>query len=315
MTFTQGVLIMAKFKTWLIFAGIISFFALVIFIMNLPIFSSKNIQMDKYSAADLAKTDFEKGYVRFIEIYREPPKVKGAETPPSGKWVILPEREMVKTVLDKYSKKVRIEPDYSKEEKAFKKEESDFSVNYNRAMLKLVLANDKTLPAMPPQAVKPPPPPQPVIIDSGDIPMEKVKANVLSKTDFDRGKIRFIETFKEDPKYPDAGKWVVPLEKDIGKDILEQYPDRIRIEKKADVDPKVFQKNEAGYASSYNKSMLKFINPEAAIFKTPAKQPAETAKPSQEKKSEEPIPAVQPVTTDKPEESKKPELPVEQTDK
>ena len=61
--------------------------------------------------------------------------------------------------------------------------------------------------------------------------------------------------------------------------------------------------------------MLKFINPEAAIFKTPAKQSAETAKPSQEKKPEEPIPAVQPVTTDKPEESKKPELPVEQIDK
>ncbi|MEI6422611.1 MAG: hypothetical protein WCP55_10355, partial [Lentisphaerota bacterium] len=60
---------MAKFKTWLVFAGIIIFFALVIFIMNLPIFSSKNIQMDKHSAADLAKTDFEKGYVRFIEIY------------------------------------------------------------------------------------------------------------------------------------------------------------------------------------------------------------------------------------------------------
>ena len=43
-------------------------------------------------------------------------------------------------------------------------------------------------------------------------------------------------------------------DKDIGKDLMEQYPDRIRIEKNADVDPKVFQKNEAGYASSYKRS-------------------------------------------------------------
>lgn len=307
---------MAKSKTWLIFVGVALLFAVLIYIMNLPVFSSKNIQIDKHVATDLAKADFDKGSIRFIEIYREEPKVKGANTPPKSRWIIPPEKEIVKPVLEKYFKKVRIEPDYSKEEKIFSKEESAFAIAYNRTMLKLILAKDKTLPATPPPqlaktvAAKPQPPP-PVIIDSGEIPIEKVKPAVLSKTDFDRGKIRFIETFKEDPKNPGNGNWIVPHEKDIGKEILEQYPDRIRIEKKTDADPKVFQKSEASYAASYNRAMLKFINPEAAIFKAPAKKTAETAKPSPEKKPEETTQQVPSAATDKPEEAKKTEMPAE----
>lgn len=308
---------MAKSKTWLIFVGVALLFAVLIYIMNLPVFSSKNIQIDKHVAADLAKADFDNGYIRFIEIYREEPKVKGTNTPPKRRWIIPPEKEIVKPVIEKYFKKVRIEPDYSKEEKIFIKEESAFAIAYNRTMLKLILANDKTLPATPPPqlaktvAAKPTPPP-PVIIDSGEIPMEKVKPAVLSKTDFDRGKVRFIEIFKEDPKNPGNGNWIVPHEKDIGKEILEQYPDRIRIEKKTDADPKVFQKSEASYAASYNRAMLKFINPEASIFKTPAKKPEETAKPSQEKKPEESASRSQPVTTEKAEEPKNPETQTEE---
>ena len=139
--------------------------------------------------------------------------------------------------------------------------------------------------------------------------MDKVKSAVLSKTDFDRGKIRFIETFKEDAKNPDNGKWVVPLEKDIGKEILEQYPDRIRIEKKTDVDPKAFQRSEASYANSYNRNMLKLIKPDAPIFTTPPKKPAEAAKPSQEKKPEEATQQVQPAPLNKPEETNTLEMP------
>lgn len=308
---------MAKYKKFLIFAAVVLIFAALIYIMNLPVFSSKKVQIDKHVATDLAKADFDKGSIRFIEIYREEPKVKGTNTPPKSRWIIPPEKEIVKPVLEKYFKKVRIEPDYSKEEKIFSKEESAFAAAYNRTMLKLILANDKTLPATPPPqpaktAAAKPPPPQPVIIDSGEIPIEKVKPAVLSKTDFDRGKVRFIEIFKEDPKNPGNGNWIVPLEKDIGKDILEQYPERIRIEKKTDVDPKIFQKSETSYATSYNKSMLKFINPEAAIFKAPAKKPAETVKPAQEKKPEEVTQQVPPVTTDKPEEAKKPEIQTEE---
>jgi hypothetical protein len=305
---------MAKLKTLLIFGGVVLFFAVVIYIMNLPIFSSKNITMDKYNAADLAKTDFDKGTVRFIEISREEPKEKGSNTPPSSKWVIPAEKEIGKAVLDKYCKKIRIEPDYSKEEKAFNKEEYNFAVAYNRTMLKLVLANDKTLIVNnPPQpvktAVEKPAPPPPMIIDDGNIPMEKVKPPVLAKTDFERSKVRFIDVFREDSKKPGTGTWVVPLEKDIGKDLLAQYPDRIRIEKNADVDPKVFQKNEAGYASSYNRSMLKFINPDAPIFKTLAKKPAETTKISPEKKPEELTSPAQSEPTEKPAEPNKPEMP------
>ncbi len=307
---------MAKFKTLLIFGGIVLLFAVIIYIMNLPIFSSKNITMDKYNAADLVKADFDNGFVRFIEICREEPKEKGSNTPPSSKWMIPGEREIGKAVLDKYSRKGRIEPDYTKEEKTFNKEESDFATTYNRAMLKLVLANDKTLIVNnPPQPVKTsvekPAPQPPMIIDDGNIPMEKVKPPALAKTDFERSKVRFIEVFREDSKKPGTGTWVVPLEKDIGKDLLEQYPDRIRIEKNADVDPKVFQKNEAGYASSYNRSMLKFIKPDASIFTKPAKKPAETVKTTQEKKPEETLPPVQPENTDKPEEPKKPDMPTD----
>ncbi|HCE45087.1 MAG TPA: hypothetical protein DET40_16220 [Lentisphaeria bacterium] len=315
---------MAKFKTWLIAAAIVLFLVVVTYIMNLPIFSGGSIPMDKYKAPDLAKTDFEKGTIRFIEVYKEDPKEKDApaDAPVTGRWEIPASKEIGKTALEKYHQRARIEPDYGKDDKTFKKEESGFANSYNRTMLGLVLAKDPAVnvknipppakdaapkkdakpaakPAAKPVAAKPPPPP-PVIIDSGDIPMDKVKGPDLAKTDIERGKIRFVEVYREDSKKPGSGKWEVFFAKEIGKELLEKYPDRIKVEKKPDVDPKKFQKDEGSFASSYNKAIFKFLNPEAPMFKPPppkpsdknkktdtAKKPAEPAKPPQEKKPEE----------------------------
>jgi hypothetical protein len=133
---------MAKFKSLFIVASIVLVLAAATLIMNLPIFSSGNIQMDKCNAPDLAKADFEKGMARFIEVCKEEPKTGGSS---SRKWVVPGEKQIGEKVLEKYCLRGHIEPDYGKAPKVFKKEESAFAASYNKKMLEFIQANDKTV--------------------------------------------------------------------------------------------------------------------------------------------------------------------------
>ncbi len=302
---------MAKLKVVGIVAGVIAVLALAIYVTNLPCFSNE-ISMKKAKAIDLAKADFEAGNVRFFEVYKEDTK-----EPANSKWEVPSSREIGKASIERYTCRIRVEKDRGVDEKTFKKDEMNYAVAYNKTMAGLVNERDKSLIAQNPpqkkddaaqkkdtkadskkkdtkQAAKPPPPPPPppVIIDSGDIPMAKVKPQDLAKTDIDRGKLRLIEVYKEDPKKPGSGKYEVPFAKEIGKELLEKYPERIRIEKPANADPKKFPKDEWSYASTYNKAIFKTLNPEAPMFKpAPPKQstkkPADQAKPADDKKKED----------------------------
>jgi len=292
--------------------------------------------MDKMKAPDLAKYDFDNGNPRFMEVFKE-----AAKEGESDKWEIPASKEIGKKILERFSQRAHVEPDFTKDQKVFKKDEANYATAYNKAMKALLVERDKTLldpdppkpkndaapkdngqkkdskavaaskpaakPAAKPPAEKPPPPP-PVIIDSGDIPMDKVKPYDLAKTDIERGKIRFVETYKEDSKKPGSGKWEAYFAKEIGKELLEKYPDRIRVEKKPDVDPKKFQKDEGSFASAYNKTVFKSLNPDAPMFKPPPPKQNDKKKEDASKK-----PAEQPKTAQdkKPEEVKQPEKPVE----
>ncbi|HBC88330.1 MAG TPA: hypothetical protein DCZ94_15365 [Lentisphaeria bacterium] len=313
---------MAKLKVIGIVAGVIGILVLATYIMNLPAFSNE-ISMKNVKAGELAKSDFDAGRIRFIEVYKEDTK-----EPANSKWEV---PSVGQKIVDKYGSKIRIEKDPDLDINTFRKNESSFANSYNKTMGGFVNEREKSLIAKnpPPQkvdasqkdapakkdakleakdnkkkdskpvAAKPPPPP-PVIIDTGDIPMDKVKAQDLAKTDIERGKIRFIEVYREDSKKPGSGKWEVYFAKEIGKELLEKYPERIKVEKKPDVDPKKFQKDEGSYASAYNKAIFKTLNPDHPMFKPPppkpankdkktdtAKKPAEPAKTPQEKKPDE----------------------------